>query len=191
MRTNNNLERFWIVLKTNSNVSKVVKDFETVEECREFLANGLKGFRTITEEEAGYNNSSFWFDIVDGDSDSVVLNTVGDFPTIDFVDNNEEGSIVECTDTYYNNEPEFTTIEGEYKLEDIKFICENNTKYDVVFNDNSDSNSMGFKSTYSECINYILMNNGTSNSYFEDYKGGSVSVVDIETGEEVYSEPVK
>ena len=57
MKTNNNLERFWVVLKTNSNVSKVVKDFETLEECREFLQKGLQGFRTITEDEVGYNSN--------------------------------------------------------------------------------------------------------------------------------------
>ena len=170
---------------------KVVKDFETLEECREFLAAGLKDFRTITEDEAGYNNSSFWFDIVDGDSESVVLNTVGDFPTIDYVGNGEDCSIVESTETYYNSEPDFTYIEGEYTLDDVKFICENNCKYDVVFNDDTDSNSMGFKSTYSECINYITMNKDTNHSYFENYKGGSVCIVDIETGDDVYSEPVK
>lgn len=84
MRINNNLERFWIVLKTNSGVSKVVKDFETLE----------------------------------------------------------------------------------------------------------DSNSMGFKSTYSDCMNYITMNKGTNHSYFEDYKGGSVCVVDVETGNDVYREDI-
>lgn len=120
-----------------------------------------------------------------------MLNTVSGFPTIDYVKNGEDSGIVEDTGTYFNYEPDFTYIEGEYTLEDVKFICDNNCKYDVVFNDDTDSNSMGFKSTYSDCMNYILMNNGTSNSYFADYKGGSVSIVDIETGEDVYSEPVK
>lgn len=112
MRTNNNLERFWIVLKTNSDVCKVVKDFETLEECREFLQAGLQGFRTITEDEAGYNSNSFWYDIIDGNSDNVVLNTVGDFPTIDYVGNGEDCSIVESTETYYNSEPDFTLKEN-------------------------------------------------------------------------------
>lgn len=49
---------------------------------------------------------------------------------------------------------------------------------------------MGFKSTYSDCMNYIIMNKGTNHSYFKDYKGGSVSIVDIETGEEVYHEDI-
>lgn len=190
MRTNNNLERFWIVLKTNSDVCKVVKDFETLEECREFLQAGLQGFRTITEDEAGYNSHSFWYDIIDGDCENVVLNTVGDFPTIDYVEKGEDSGIIESTDTYYNSEPDFTYIEGEYTLEDVKFICENNCKYDVVFNDDTDSNSMGFKSTYLDCINYITMNKGTNHSYFEDYKGGSVCIVDVETGDDVYREDI-
>ena len=99
MRTNNNLERFWIVLKTNNNVSKVVKDFETLEECRDFLCAGLSGFRTIAEEEAGYNSNSFWYDIIDGDCENVVLNTVSGFPTIDYVKNGEDSGIVEDTGT--------------------------------------------------------------------------------------------
>lgn len=63
--------------------------------------------------------------------------------------------------------------------------------YDVHFNDNENSNSKGFSITIEECRNYINSNNGTNNSYFKDYKGGSVSIVCNETGEEVHSEEVK
>lgn len=64
-------------------------------------------------------------------------------------------------------------------------------RFDVVFNDSTDSSSKGFSESYGYCLDYIKMNNGTSDSYFADYKGGTVSIVDVETGEEVYSEPVK
>lgn len=67
----------------------------------------------------------------------------------------------------------------------------NNYTYDVVFNDENDSNSKGFKSSLEECKKYIELNNGSNDSYFADYKGGIVSVVCNETGEEVYSEIVK
>ena len=63
--------------------------------------------------------------------------------------------------------------------------------YDVLFNDSADSNSKGMRATIEECKKYISMYNGTNHSYFEDYKGGTVSVVCNETGETVYEEDVK
>jgi hypothetical protein len=62
--------------------------------------------------------------------------------------------------------------------------------YDIAFNDNNGSNSKGFAISLSEAKTYIKANNGTNNSYFADYKGGTVSVVCHETGETVYSEEV-
>ena len=65
--------------------------------------------------------------------------------------------------------------------------------YDVVFNDENNSNSKGFKSSVEDCMKYIKANNDTSSpySYFADYKGGVVSVVCNETGEAVYSETIR
>ena len=73
----------------------------------------------------------------------------------------------------------------------IDDFCE--LTYDVVFNDENDSNSKGFKSSIEDCMKYIKANNDTSNpySYFADYKGGVVSVVCNETGETVYSEAIR
>ena len=59
--------------------------------------------------------------------------------------------------------------------------------YDVIFNDSDNSNSKGFEQTAEYCIEYITRYNGTNEPYFADYKGGTVSVVCNETGEEVYS----
>ena len=63
--------------------------------------------------------------------------------------------------------------------------------YDVVFNDDTDSNSKGFNSSFDYCKDYIRMYNGTNESYFEDYKGGTVQIVCNETEEVVYEEDVK
>jgi hypothetical protein len=63
--------------------------------------------------------------------------------------------------------------------------------YDVHFNDANDSNNKGFKESFEYCKDYIESYNGTDESYFADYKGGVVSIVCNETGEEVYSEEVK
>lgn len=75
---------------------------------------------------------------------------------------------------------------SDYTLEDIE-----NLTYDVVFNDSENSNNKGFKETIDYCKDYILHNNGTNESYFEDYKGGTVQVVCNETGEVVYEEEVR
>lgn len=63
--------------------------------------------------------------------------------------------------------------------------------YDVVFNDASDSNNMGFTSSYEACLSWIEANRNDGSTYFGDYKGGTVSIVCNETGEEAYSEEIK
>jgi hypothetical protein len=63
--------------------------------------------------------------------------------------------------------------------------------YDIVFQDSENSNQKGFQISLEEAKVYIKENNGTSNSYFADYKGGIVQVVDNESGEVEYEEQVK
>lgn len=64
--------------------------------------------------------------------------------------------------------------------------------YDIVFNDERNSNSKGFAESLDYCKEYIARNNdGTGESYFADYEGGIVQIIDNLTGEVVYEEPVK
>lgn len=63
--------------------------------------------------------------------------------------------------------------------------------YDVIFNDDTDSNRKGWHESYNYCKDYIKSNNGTNNSYFADYKGGTVSIYCNETEDVVYYEEVK
>ena len=65
------------------------------------------------------------------------------------------------------------------------------TTYDVVFNDNENSNSKGFAVDLDSAIAYIQANNGSNYSYFADYNGGTVAVVNNQTGETVYQEYVR
>lgn len=58
--------------------------------------------------------------------------------------------------------------------------------YDVHFNDETSSNNKGFSDSIDYCQNYIDSNNGSSESYFENYKGGTVSIICNETGETVF-----
>lgn len=63
--------------------------------------------------------------------------------------------------------------------------------YDVYFNDDNSSNNKGWHESYEYCLDYIKDNNGTNNSYFADYKGGTVSIYCNETEEDVYMETVR
>jgi len=63
--------------------------------------------------------------------------------------------------------------------------------YDVVFHDDQDSNNKGFEYSKEDAIAYVNSNNGTNESYFEDYKGGIVQVVCNENEEVVYEIEVK
>ena len=63
--------------------------------------------------------------------------------------------------------------------------------YDVVFNDDENSNSKGFELSKEDAISYVKSNNGTSESYFADYKGGLVQVVSNTNQEVVFEEEVK
>ena len=63
--------------------------------------------------------------------------------------------------------------------------------FDVHFNDPENSNSKGFVADFDYCKDYIDNYNGTNESYFEDYKGGIVSIVNNKTGETVYEEEIR
>lgn len=82
-------------------------------------------------------------------------------------------------------------------LGDAIFIAENSFEslgkkiYDVCFNNDDSSNSKGWNETYGYCKNYVEDNNGTNESYFADYKGGTVSIYNNETEEDVYMETVR
>jgi hypothetical protein len=63
--------------------------------------------------------------------------------------------------------------------------------YDVVFNNNESSNDKGFARSIEACKEYIDAHKKLKDSYFEDYAGGTVSIVCNETGETVYNEEVR
>jgi hypothetical protein len=66
----------------------------------------------------------------------------------------------------------------------------NELTYDVQFNNSESTNGKGFAQTIEYCRDYIDRNNGTKESYFNDYVGGVVSIVCNETGETVYEADV-
>lgn len=62
--------------------------------------------------------------------------------------------------------------------------------YDVTFEDETDSNNKGWSETYETCQEYIKMYNGSKESYFADYKNGTVNILNTETGEIEYTEKI-
>lgn len=66
-----------------------------------------------------------------------------------------------------------------------------NLTYNVVFNDDNNSNDKGFKESFEYNKSYIDAHNGSSESYFLDYKGGTVSIICNETGECVFTTKIK
>lgn len=86
--------------------------------------------------------------------------------------------------TVWNIQPYRITVKRNFMQKD-------SFTYDVFFDDDNNTNSKGWHESYKYCKDYIDMYNGTNESYFEDYKGGFVSIYCNETGEEVYSERIK
>jgi len=70
-------------------------------------------------------------------------------------------------------------------------VTEQELTYDVEFNSDTDSMHEGFCVSVEDCKHYIDVWNGTNHSYFEDFKGGTVSIRCNETEELVYEEEVR
>lgn len=62
--------------------------------------------------------------------------------------------------------------------------------FDIHFNDSENSNNKGFSMSLDDAKSYIEQYNGTNESYFKDYKGGIVSIVNVESGETFYEEEI-
>ena len=81
-------------------------------------------------------------------------------------------------------------IENEPKFEYYDFVITFFT-YDVHFEDENNSNCKGWYVGLAECKDYIDSYNGTNESYFADYKGGTVSIYCNELDETVYETEIK
>lgn len=63
--------------------------------------------------------------------------------------------------------------------------------YDVFFDSDTDSDNKGWQQSLDYCKNFIKTFNGTNNSYFKDYKKGTVSIICNEDQKRVFSTTVK
>ena len=106
------------------------------------------------------------------------------------IQNYETDEFVNEFDTIEEAQQELERLESK-NSEVVYEIVKREYTYDVCFDDESASNNKGWKQTYDYCLSYIKMYNGTNESYFEDYKGGVVSIYCNNTQETVYEEEVK
>ena len=81
-------------------------------------------------------------------------------------------------------------IENEPKFEWYDFVIINYT-YDVHFDDENYSNCKGWAISLAECKDYIDTYNGTNESYFADYKDGTVSIYCNELDKTVFEIEIK
>lgn len=119
---------------------------------------------------------------------------------------NLKRAVSECVYTsrlYYNKELQSDNEKIEYlvysqpyrvfkvKLYETHIAAFNEyTEYDVVFNDDTASNCKHINSTYECCMQWIEANRHDNTTYFADYKGGTVSIVEVNTGNYVYTENI-
>jgi hypothetical protein len=109
-----------------------------------------------------------------------------------YIDNedSQEGTLFEK-----NAQPFETQESAQSFIDDNQYqncsVIEFSLTYDVVFNNDDCSNEKCFQLTKKECVDYVNRFNGSNESYFADYKGGTVEVICNETGEIVYSQKVK
>ena len=110
----------------------------------------------------------------------------------EFINDNNIG----CMLSAYNDkilrisDSDMNKIENNKDFEYYDFVITNCT-YDVHFDDENNSNCKGWAISLSECKDYIDAYNGTNESYFEDYKGGTVSIYCNELDRTVYETEVK
>lgn len=96
----------------------------------------------------------------------------------------DDGTIVD-TDGEVIARPDDVTIDYDGGC----FSAEKMT-YDIVFNSDETSNNKGFKLTFEEAKEYIKANEGSNRSFFEFYKGGTVSIVCNQTSDVVFEKEI-
>lgn len=115
--------------------------------------------------------------------------------------NGSEQAYIEDTYTFKGNyswdyitDAQYFSAEGDGTPYDLMSAIDCMAKkytYDVCFDDEYNGNSKNFtNASFDKCMLYINTFNGSDESYFKDYKGGTVSIVCNETEETVYSEKV-
>ena len=106
-------------------------------------------------------------------------------------DNNiQYGVIADNVDLLELSENDASIIDCEPKFENYDHVITNYT-YDVEFNDDTCTDSKGWHASFGYCQDYINTYNGTNESYFDDYKGGTASIRCNETEEVVFETEVK
>lgn len=131
------------------------------------------------------NQETFENRVVDVDFENIscFFNSKGELSHI-------EGTVMIQTSAFDEKQ-----IQGEHGVNDYireyGFEILEIETFDVQFDDDNNSDRKGFEMNQEECADWIDTWNGTDHSYFDDYKGGTVSIVSNLTDEVVASKTVK
>ena len=109
------------------------------------------------------------------------------YSVYDKEDTYNEGECLESFDTEDDARDFVNTENAGYGYAKLYYKEEVVLTFDLQFNDNQNSNCKGFSESNKYCMEFIKKNNGTNESYFKDYKGGTVSIVCNETKEVMYN----
>ena len=81
--------------------------------------------------------------------------------------------------------------EDDNCIASIGYWCYSENTYQIMLNDDTNSDSVGVDfASIEEAKAFIECYKGTSSFYFDDYKGGIVSIYCVETAETVYEESI-
>lgn len=160
---------------------------KTKNEVIEFAKSELSSNNTLVIATLGNGGSGL--DLIQNQDEDFINSFVSELNEYKFDGVVEPSEDIEYSD-YFNEDSEVYQFSGEngYFLQILGEI--EKITYDIHFNDSEKSDSKGFSSSLDYCQNYIECNNGTNESYFEDYKNGTVSIVCNETGETVFETAV-
>src|SRR5690606_8555783 len=157
-------------------IDEWIKENQTLTKCKGFTYwNGHNWQSVIVESEL----SDTEYEIID--DENLISELTKALEEKKFVQESFGKKLYEGNG--YNIEvSQFASAWWEYEL--------TQTTFDIRFDDDENSNSIGIAESLSYCKDYIKQHNGTNHSYFSDYKGGTASIVSNETGEKVFETEV-
>ena len=100
-----------------------------------------------------------------------------------FAEGQAEAAVEELKNSPYYNGLSIEAIGEAESAWQVKSV----SRYDIRFDSDTMSDRMGFESSKEDCMNLIETR---QLPYFEDYKGGSVSIISTDTEEVVYTEEI-
>ena len=158
----------------------------------ELYETHIAAFNEYTEYHIDFDDTSKYYTLVISGMQFLIVSDLG-WCNIWQVFNTDTPVTTDCKQETETNCEQETETDCKQETETN---CEQETEtnceqvYDVVFNDDTASNCKHINSTYEYCMQWIEANRHDNTTYFADYKGGTVSIVEVNTGNYVYTENI-